>query len=108
MNLSPEAQHNLDMLKEFFTVPDTCSEPQVFLRKRLALADRLYQATQSDVQVEPANAFPPKYDPVTHFRTSPDIERFRSPDGVWYHANGIRDELRSPKVDLTKILYNKD
>ena len=106
MNLNPEAQQNFDMLKEFFRVPDTCSDPQAFLRKRRVLANTLYQATQSDVQVEPADAFPAKYDPVTYLRTSPDIDRFRTPDGVWYHANGIRDEIRSPKENLTKIPYN--
>ena len=106
--LSPEAVRNLEMLREFFEVPENCSDPQTFLRNRRALATRLYEATGGQSEVVPANAVPAEYDPVTHFRTSPDIQRFKGSDGVWYHASGIRDEARSPKEDLSKYLYNKD
>ncbi len=106
-NLSPEAIQNLDMLREFFAVPENCSDPQAFLKGRRELAERLYAATQGTIEVEPTSAFPPKYDAKTHFRTSPDIERFRGPDGVWYSASGIRDEARSPKQDLTHLIYIK-
>jgi hypothetical protein len=46
LQLSPEAQANLDMLEEFFRVPENCSDPQAFLTKRRALAEQLYTATQ--------------------------------------------------------------
>ena len=52
--------------------------------------------------VVPIDAFPERYDPRTHLRVSPDIERYMA-DGVWYNAKGIRDEVRSPKQDLIKI-----
>ena len=106
-NLSPEALQNLGMLREFFAVPENCSNPRAFLKGRRELAERLYATTQGTSVVEPANAIPPKYDPKTHFRTSPDIVRFRGPDDVWYHASGIRDESRSPKKNLTHLIYFK-
>lgn len=62
---------------------------------------------KAEFVVEPSSAWPPKYDPVTQFRVSPDIERFRGSDGVWYHANGIRDEGRSPKQDLRELYFNQ-
>jgi hypothetical protein len=54
--------------------------------------DRVIQAS-----IEPQEAWPFVFDPVTHLRTSPDVKRFRDTDGVWYHSNGIRDDYRSPK-----------
>jgi hypothetical protein len=99
-NLSSEAVRNLEMLRDFFQVPENCSDPQTFLRKRRALATKLYEATQEQSEVVPANAVPAEYDSVTHFRTSPDIQRFKGSDGVWYHASGIRDETRSQKRRL--------
>jgi len=58
------------------------------------------------VIVEPASAWPPRYDPVTHFRTSPDIQRVRTPDGIWWHADGRRDMGRSPikKLDYFQTM----
>src|SRR3989344_2074058 len=101
-NLSSEARRNLEMLEDFFRVPADCNNPKEFLRKRRALAIKLYVATQTQV---PASSLPQRYDPKTHLRTSPDIERFSDSDGVWYHASGIRDEVRSPKQDLSKYIF---
>ncbi|MBI2542661.1 MAG: hypothetical protein HYW24_00525 [Candidatus Aenigmarchaeota archaeon] len=52
----------------------------------------------------PRDAWPETYDPVTHRRTSPDIRGYRMSDGIWYHADGIRDETRSPKEDLRHLI----
>lgn len=53
-NLTPDAERNFEMLREFFTVPEGCADPQAFLRKRRALAKTLYDATQGQ-----------RYDPLT-------------------------------------------
>ncbi|MEK6927036.1 MAG: hypothetical protein AABX11_01250 [Nanoarchaeota archaeon] len=98
MNLSSEAQANLKRLDSFYQIPENCSNPQEFLRKRRALAEELFASTQGEIVV-PFSAWPQRYD-ERGFRISPDIERTRGPDGVWYDARGFRDEIRSPKVNL--------
>ena len=52
--------------------------------------------------VRPASALPVTYNPVTHFRTSPDIESWRDADGIWWKSPGLRDESQSPKEDFTR------
>ena len=97
LDLDSEAIRNAKMLKKFFEVPPVCSDPKAFMKKRRVLAQEIYKETLSLFEVQPTDAWPPRYDPMTHFRTSLDIERFGGPDGVWYRASGIRDDLKSPK-----------
>jgi hypothetical protein len=60
-----------------------------------------------ELVIEPAGAFPARYYAKNNIRISADITRFKV-DGVWYHGNGIRDEMRSPKEDLPNYAFRQD
>lgn len=50
LHLDQDTIKNLDMLREFFTVPENCTDSKSFLRKRRTLAYTLYTASQSQIK----------------------------------------------------------
>lgn len=102
----PLEEHR-DLWLAFTKLDDATIDYKVKLQEELlgmAKRDRSLRGTA--VVVEPSDAIPARYNLRTGLRVSPDILRFRSPDGIWYFANGVRDEERSPKQDLTKLLFH--
>src|SRR3989344_8233335 len=95
----------LKALRELFAFPKSCFNPQGMITKPYSQTQKLYVETKGHFKVEPASAWPPQYDSNTHQRVSPDIEKFRGPDGIWYFITGERDKERSP--DLTAVIDDK-
>lgn len=59
MQLNPEAQENLAILRKFFEVPDDCRDPKAYLKKRRALAHKLYNATVGQDSMITVDSPPP-------------------------------------------------
>jgi hypothetical protein len=94
-NLTTDAERNLEMLREFFAVPEGCADPQAFLRKRRALAQTLYDATQGQRYYSLTQ---PVTFAVVHGLT-PELRELMTPERT------DDDYKRFSKIDYDAILH---